>query len=173
MTTEAALADNPFIAILFRILHVVPLRRVSDEAQRPNGLPVDRSRNAGAFKEILNLLGRNGAVLIFPEGKSHNEIGLEPLKTGLARLALQARDESAIKGLKILPLGLVFEDKGTPSTVVGAHAGDVIDMDSRCNSPPLGPGRLDSHLFAEARFADVPQASTSIPAAKLESELPR
>jgi 1-acyl-sn-glycerol-3-phosphate acyltransferase len=130
MTAKATLADNPFIAILFRILHVVPLRRVSDEAQRPNGLPVDRSRNAGAFKEILNLLGRNGAVLIFPEGKSHNEIGLEPLKTGLARLALQARDESAIKGLKILPLGLVFEDKGTPGTVVGAHVGQVIEMDS-------------------------------------------
>jgi hypothetical protein len=111
-------------------LHVVPLRRVSDEAQRANGLPVDRSRNAGAFKEILNLLGRNGAVLIFPEGKSHNEIGLEPLKTGLARLALQARDKSAIKGLKILPLGLVFEDKGTPSTVVGAHVGQVIEIDS-------------------------------------------
>jgi 1-acyl-sn-glycerol-3-phosphate acyltransferase len=130
MTAKATLADNPFIAILFRILHVVPLRRVSDEAQRANGLPVDRSRNAGAFKEILNLLGRNGAVLIFPEGKSHNELGLEPLKTGLARLALQARDESAIKGLKILPLGLVFEDKGTPSTVVGAHVGKVIEMDS-------------------------------------------
>ena len=130
MTAKATLADNPFIAILFRILHVVPLRRVSDEAQRPNGLPVDRSRNTEAFREILNLLGRNGAVLIFPEGKSHNEIGLEPLKTGLARLALQARDKSAIKGLKILPLGLVFEDKGTPSTVVGAHVGQVIEMDS-------------------------------------------
>ena len=129
MTAKATLADNPFIAILFRILHVVPLRRVSDEAQRSNGLPVDRSRNAGAFKEILNLLGRNGAVLIFPEGKSHNEIGLEPLKTGLARLALQARDKSAIKGLRILPLGLVFEDKGTPNTVVGAHVGQVIEMD--------------------------------------------
>jgi 1-acyl-sn-glycerol-3-phosphate acyltransferase len=142
MTAKATLADNPFIAILFRILHVVPLRRVSDEAQRPNGLPADRSRNAGAFKEILNLLGKNGAVLIFPEGKSHNETGLEPLKTGLARLALQARDESAIRGLKILPLGLVFEDKGTPSTVVGAHIGQAIEMDS-------WPGRDHTKLTAE------------------------
>jgi 1-acyl-sn-glycerol-3-phosphate acyltransferase len=130
MTAKATLTDNPFIAILFRLLHVVPLRRVSDEARKQNGLPVDRSRNARAFEEILNLLGRNGALLIFPEGKSHNETGLEPLKTGLARLALQARDESAITGLRILPLGLVFEDKGTPGTVVGAHVGTVIEMDS-------------------------------------------
>ena len=127
MTAKATLTDNPFVAILFRVLHIVPLRRASDEAQT---LPVDRSRNVGAFKEILHLLSKGGAVLIFPEGKSHNESGLEPLKTGLARLALQARDKGAIRGLKILPLGLVFEDKGTPGTVVGAHVGQVIEMDS-------------------------------------------
>lgn len=129
MTAKATLADNPLIAFMFRILHVVPLRRVSDEARKQNGLPADRSRNREAFSEIINLLGQGGAVLIFPEGKSHNEFGLEPLKTGLARLALQARDEG-IKGIRILPLGLVFEDKGTPGTAVGARIGAAIEMDS-------------------------------------------
>ena len=130
MTAKATLADNPLIAILFRILHVVPLRRVSDEVRRHNGLPLDRSRNAQAFAEIFTLLERGGALLIFPEGKSHNETWLEPLKTGLARVALQARDERGITGLRILPLGLVFEDKGTPSTAVAAHVGAPIEMDS-------------------------------------------
>jgi 1-acyl-sn-glycerol-3-phosphate acyltransferase len=130
MTAKATLADNPFIAILFRILRVVPLRRVSDEARKQDGSPLDRSRNAPAFAEIFSLLKRNGALLIFPEGKSHNEAGLEPLKTGLARMALQARDEQGIMGLRILPLGLVFEDKGTPGTAVGAHVGMPIEMDS-------------------------------------------
>ena len=130
MTAKATLADNPLIALLFRILHVVPLRRVSDEARKLNGFPIDRSRNREAFSEIISLLGQGGAVLIFPEGKSHNEFGLEPLKTGLARLALQARDEGGIKGIRILPLGLVFEDKGTPGTAVGARIGEAIEMDS-------------------------------------------
>jgi 1-acyl-sn-glycerol-3-phosphate acyltransferase len=130
MTAKATLADNPLIALVFRILRVVPLRRVSDEARKLNGFTADRSRNREAFSEIVNLLGRGGAVLIFPEGKSHNEFGLEPLKTGLARLALQARDEGGIKGIRILPLGLVFEDKGTPGTAVGARIGEPIEMDS-------------------------------------------
>ena len=130
MTAKATLADNPLIALVFRILHVVPLRRVSDEARKQNGFAVDRSRNREAFSEIISLLGQGGAVLIFPEGKSHNEFGLEPLKTGLARLALQARDEGGMKGIRILPLGLVFEDKGTPGTAVGARIGEVIEMDS-------------------------------------------
>jgi 1-acyl-sn-glycerol-3-phosphate acyltransferase len=130
MTAKATLADNPLIAVLFRMLHVVPLRRVSDEVRKQSGLPIDRSRNAEAFAEIFKLLERSGALLIFPEGKSHNEAGLEPLKTGLARIALQARDECHITGLGILPLGLVFEDKGTPGTAVNAHVGAVIEMDS-------------------------------------------
>src|ERR1700682_6309025 len=94
MTGKATLADNPLIAILFKMLHVVPLRRVSDEVRKQNGLPVDRSRNTKAFEEIFKLLERGGVLLIFPEGKTHNEAGLEPLKTGLARLHLQARVES-------------------------------------------------------------------------------
>lgn len=129
MTAKATLTDNPLMAFLFRILHVVPLRRVSDESRNSSRLPIDRSRNREAFSEIVDWLRRGGAVLIFPEGKSHNEFGLEPLKTGLARLALQARDEGAIKGIRILPLGLIFEDKGTPSSAVGARIGEVIEMD--------------------------------------------
>jgi 1-acyl-sn-glycerol-3-phosphate acyltransferase len=130
MTAKATLTENPLIALLFRILGVVPLRRVSDEAGKSNGSSPDRSRNTESFREILNLLEQRRAVLIFPEGKSHNEVGLEPLKTGLARLALRARDERSIKGVTILPLGLIFEAKGVPGTVVGARVGEPIEMDS-------------------------------------------
>jgi len=130
MTAKATLTENPLVALVFRILGVVPLRRASDEARKSNGTPLDPSRNTGAFREILNLLNQRGAVLIFPEGKSHNETGLEPLKTGMARLALQARDEQSIRGVNILPLGLVFEDKGVPGTIVAAHIGEAIHMDS-------------------------------------------
>ncbi len=131
MTAKATLADNRLIALLFRILHVVPLRRVSDEVRKSNGAPLlDPSRNREAFREIISLLAEGGAVLIFPEGKSHNEFGLEPLKTGLARLALRARDEDGVKGIRILPIGLVFEDKGTPGTIVGVRVGEAIEVDS-------------------------------------------
>jgi 1-acyl-sn-glycerol-3-phosphate acyltransferase len=142
MTAKATLADNPFISLFFRMMHVVPLRRMSDEPRKSSELPFDRSRNKGAFREILSVLHRSGTVLIFPEGKSHNETGLEPLKTGLARLALQARDETALAGLRILPVGLVFEDKGVPGTVVRAHVAEPIDMD-------FWPGTDRANLTAE------------------------
>ena len=152
MTAKATLVKNPLIALVFRVLGVVPLSRVSDEARKSNGSPADRSRNTGAFREILNLLGQRGAVLIFPEGKSHNEVGLEPLKTGLARLALQARDNRSIKGVTILPLGLVFEDKGVPGTIAGVHVGEPIEMDS-CRDAGAQPRAAAAHRAAAAAGA--------------------
>jgi 1-acyl-sn-glycerol-3-phosphate acyltransferase len=158
MTAKATLADNPFIAVLFRMLNVVSLRRVSDEASKQNGLPMDRARNTEAFAEIFRLLERNGALLIFPEGKSHNETGLEPLKTGLARVALQARDACGITGLKILPLGLVFEDKGTPGTAVSAHVGSIIEMDSWQGSDhTILTQEIANRLRAVSEYAPVPR----------------
>jgi hypothetical protein len=110
---------------------VIPLRRASDEvAARTKGPGSNRSRNEGAFREILDTVENNGAVLIFPEGKSHNEPGLEPLRSGLARLALSARDDRSVRSVKILPIGLVFEDKGTPRSVVDVHIGNAVEMDS-------------------------------------------
>jgi 1-acyl-sn-glycerol-3-phosphate acyltransferase len=163
MTAKATLLSNPLIALVFRVLGVVPLRRVSDEARESNGPPVDRSRNTGAFEEILNLLGKSGAVLIFPEGKSHNEVGLEPLKTGLARLALQARDKRSIKGVTILPLGLVFEDKGVPGTIAGVHVGEPIEMDSWPNTDHVAlTEEIAKRLRAVSEEAGLPQPEASV-----------
>jgi 1-acyl-sn-glycerol-3-phosphate acyltransferase len=134
MTAKATLTRNPVVALLFRMLGVVPLRRSSDETNYDSNVPVSRSRNENSFREILDVLERQGTVLIFPEGKSHNEPGLEPLKSGLARLALSARDERSIRGVTILPLGLVFEDKSRPGSVVGVNVGDPIAVDEWPNS---------------------------------------
>lgn len=158
MTAKATLTENPLIALLFKTLGVVPLRRTSDEARKSTGAPVDRSRNTEAFREILDLLERRGAVLIFPEGKSHNELGLEPLRSGLARLALQARDERSIAGVRILPVGLVFENKGVPGTIAGVNIGAPIEMDSWPNADYLAlTEEIAVRLRRVSEEATVPQ----------------
>ena len=129
MTAKATLVENPLLAMLFKIVGVVPLRRISDESAKANG-SLDRARNADAFREILGVLAQSGAVLIFPEGKSHNESRLEPLKSGLARLALRARDQESIRNVRILPVGLIFENKAVPGSIVGVRVGEPIELDA-------------------------------------------
>lgn len=129
LTAKATLLDNPLIAWLFPLVGIVPLRRAKDELARRSDAEPEVNRNAGAFESILKVLEKGEVVLIFPEGISHSYPHLAPLKTGAARLALEARDQRHIQGLQIVPLGLNFEDKGNPGTAVLAKAGDPIYMD--------------------------------------------
>lgn len=136
ITAKAVLFDNPALGIFLRALGIVPLRRASDERQRlrsgssdqPVRATSDPARNAASFAAILGALDRRSAVLIFPEGKSHDAPGLEPLKTGPARIALAARDEGVAGGLQIVPVGLVFESKEVVRSRVLAVVGDPIDV---------------------------------------------
>jgi 1-acyl-sn-glycerol-3-phosphate acyltransferase len=163
MTAKATLIDNPAIAFLFKLLNVVPLRRASDEAKKSATVGLDRTRNADAFREILDLLASGGAVLIFPEGKSHNETGLEPLKSGMARLALRARDERGVRGVQVLPLGLVFEDKGAPGTVVGARVGAPISIDDWAGADPATlTEEIAFRLRAVSESAGLPAENTAV-----------
>jgi hypothetical protein len=77
---------------------------------------------------MLDALESSHAVLIFPEGISHSEPQLSRLRTGLARVALRARDERGVRGLVIVPIGLVFEQKWRARTRVFARVGDPIEM---------------------------------------------
>lgn len=138
ITAKATLFENPLLGWFLRIAGVVPLRRASDERKRLAALGthtvdrdsppqlVDQARNVDAFRAILNRLEDGGAVLIFPEGKSHDEPALAPLRTGPARIALQAEQEGRVKALAILPIGLIFEQKETPRSRVLVDIGEPL-----------------------------------------------
>ena len=133
LTAKATLMDNAFLAWLFPLVGVVPLRRAGDELEKNGGRNPDVARNASAFVHILDVLEKGGMILIFPEGISHSKPELAPLKTGASRLALEARNKRGIKNLQIIPLGLSFEDKGNPGTAVLAEVGEPILMDALGN----------------------------------------
>ena len=150
LTAKATLMDNAFLAWLFPAIGVVPLRRAGDERKEKPGGAIDVARNAGAFRNLLDTLAQGRMILIFPEGKSHSEPALAPLKTGIARIALEARDDRQISGLQIVPLGLSFEDKGNPGTAVLAEFGEPVRMDE------LGPINVDALTsIVEQRLAAV------------------
>jgi 1-acyl-sn-glycerol-3-phosphate acyltransferase len=141
ITAKATLFENSLLSWFLRVAGVVPLRRASDERRRLATGPTlgesaapqiteqpDQTRNLDAFRAILERLERGGAVLIFPEGKSHDEPALAPLRTGPARIALQAHQEGRVPLLTIVPIGLVFERKEAPRSRVLIDIGEPINV---------------------------------------------
>jgi hypothetical protein len=68
----------------------VPIVRRKDTPDK------DASQNAAMFDKIAAHLSGGGNILIFPEGTSHSEPHLAPLRTGAARMLLAAEQSRGI-----------------------------------------------------------------------------
>lgn len=130
LTAKATLGDTFFGALLMKIVGIIPLQRMSDDPTSS-----DPTRNRRSFEAMVEEMRRGGAVLLFPEGKSHNDPEVAPLKTGLARAALQARS-AGVRDIRIIPIGITFENKAKPDTVVLAQVGQSISMDDWSGNNP-------------------------------------
>ena len=68
---------------------------------------VDTSRNVEMFAAVEAAFAAGEAVCLFPEGISHSEGRLEPLRTGAARMVLSSGASG--HSVTIVPVGLNFE----------------------------------------------------------------
>jgi 1-acyl-sn-glycerol-3-phosphate acyltransferase len=127
LTAKATLLGHPITRALLRMTGVVPLQRASDVQAVGTSKTTDPSRNDTAFAAVLDVLESDGIVLLFPEGKSHSDPSLAPLKTGLARIALMARDRG-LSTVPIIPVGLTFERKWQPRSRVLMRVGSPIHI---------------------------------------------
>jgi 1-acyl-sn-glycerol-3-phosphate acyltransferase len=98
-----------------KLAGVVPVYRASDGEST--------QRNVGSFRTCRLLLARRGEVALFPEGISHDESMLQPLKTGAARIALGAAVDDGVAGVLIVPVGLSYDAKARFRSRALVHAG--------------------------------------------------
>ena len=104
---KSTIFKMPVLGSVARAVEALPVYRQSDAKG-------DTAKNQETFRLCRELLKKNGAIAIFPEGISHNEPRLMPLKTGAARIALGAvsvgQNPNAVN-LQIVPLGIYYTNK--------------------------------------------------------------
>ncbi len=110
---KSTLWQNPFFRRCMDAFGALPVTRAHEGDTRLN----DRT-----FASCRTLLVDGGWLALFPEGKSHDETTLQPLKTGAARIALGAVAEGATT-LRVLPVGLLYADKGVFRSAVAVAIG--------------------------------------------------
>jgi 1-acyl-sn-glycerol-3-phosphate acyltransferase len=105
---KSTLFPHPLIGPFLWLMGAVPVYRRADVGSG------DPNRNAEMFDAVVKALREGGVVLIFPEGRSQPQPTLLPLRTGAARILLDAeRGAPRPLGVGLLPVGLVFHDPGT------------------------------------------------------------
>jgi 1-acyl-sn-glycerol-3-phosphate acyltransferase len=119
---KAPLFQIPVFGNILHALGMMPAYRRADD-------PTQTHRTLESLTLAAARLKDGEAVGIFPEGKSHDAPRIEPVKTGAARMAIQAVHEGAM-GLKLVPVGLNYESKELFRSAVWVRVGEPIDMNA-------------------------------------------
>ena len=82
---KSTLFDIPGLRFLLDVAEAVPIRRKKDDPNR------DARANDAVFDRVAEHLATGGNILIFPEGVSHNEPHLLPLRSGAAEMLRAAK----------------------------------------------------------------------------------
>jgi glycerol-3-phosphate O-acyltransferase/dihydroxyacetone phosphate acyltransferase len=129
----------------------IPVYRAHEAGARA----ADASRNEESFARCRAELARGAALALFPEGVSHSDPQLRPLKTGAARIALSAAAENEGQGagardVIIVPVGLYYERKALFRSSVLLVVGEPLPV-----APLVAAYRRDERAAVDALTDDI------------------
>ena len=124
---------NPLLRALLSFAGTLPIHRAQDP---PDG--AGPAGNVHTFAACFDHLREGGAIGIFPEGEASDEPRLLPLRTGAARIAIGAHARGTM-GLRIVPVGLIYERKQRARSRAYVRVGEPIAMDEDLATNPSAP----------------------------------
>lgn len=101
---RGSLFTGPLRSFLLRAVGVLPVMRRQELGGDPG------KSNEDTFSACYDALAAGSPILIFGEGTSHLEPQLKPLKTGAARIAIGAEERRGPLGVRLVPVGLTYQD---------------------------------------------------------------
>ena len=115
---KAPLFQVPVFGAVLKALGMLPAYRGSDD-------PSQVGANTRTLDDAAKFLAQGEAVGIFPEGKSHDAPQVDKVRSGAARIAVQAA-ASGTKNLVVLPVGINYEHKERFGSAVWVRVGQPL-----------------------------------------------
>jgi len=138
MLGKSTLWRIPVLAQILDLAGVLPVYRRIDAGEDP-------AKNLETFARCRAELAAGGTLAIFPEGISHDEPQLQPLRTGAARIAIESELERGPLGVEIVPVGLIFEARQSFRSRALVVVGEPIDP-----APEVELARTDARAAVRA-----------------------
>lgn len=136
--TKAPLFEIPFFGRFLRALGMIPAYRASDDPRLVR-------RNLESLELAAKLVAEGGAIGVFPEGLSHDELHLEKARSGASRIALNAFTQGA-QELLIIPVGFNFEQKEKFRSSIWVKVGTPIKLAEWLQQQPEATTQRERNL---------------------------
>jgi len=121
--TRAAVFKNPFISKLLKSLQMLPVYRIRDGWS-------NLSNNNAIFETCTNVLSKNEAVVIFPEGNHDLARRVRSLSKGFTRIVFDALEKHPQLDIKLIPVGLNFVNATQFPDSASMYFGEAISAQS-------------------------------------------
>lgn len=122
--TRASVFQNALISSILKSLLMLPVYRIRDGWQ-------NLSKNNAIFETSAKLLGKEHAMVIFPEGSHHLNRTVRPLSKGFTRIIFETFERYPELKLQMIPVGLNFIHAESFADSVSIHFGNPLKISSK------------------------------------------
>lgn len=116
---RAASFKNPFIKKLLASLNLMPIYRIRDGVK-------ELSKNTEVFNDCYEILNKQRALMIFPEGSHDRRRTIRTISKGFTRILFGAFEKYPDLKVTIIPVGVTYQNASQFSSKVAIHYGSPI-----------------------------------------------
>ena len=124
---RAASFKKPLIKKILESLNLMPIYRIRDGANQ-------LGKNKEIFESCSNLFKMSESLMIFPEGSHNRKRTVRPLSKGFTRIVFGALEENPELKIKIIPVGLTYQNASFYPTKVTLNFGKPIAAEKFYNT---------------------------------------
>lgn len=117
---KAAAFKNPIIEKILNSLNLIAIYRMRDGIDQ-------LAKNEEVFNKCYNIFNRGKSLMIFPEGSDCRDRTVRPLSKGFTRIVYGAIEKYPGLQLKVVPVGVTYQNASQFPCKVALHYGTPID----------------------------------------------
>ena len=123
---RAAIFKKPLVKKFLSTLNLMPIYRIRDGIHQ-------LSKNEEVFKDCYQILYRESALMIFPEGSHDRRRTVRNLSKGFTRILFGTMDMHPSLPITIIPVGVTYQKSGSFPCKVAIHYGKGISANELYN----------------------------------------
>jgi 1-acyl-sn-glycerol-3-phosphate acyltransferase len=116
---RAASFKNPLVKKLLASLNLMPIYRIRDGVK-------ELSKNTEVFNDCYEILNKQRALMIFPEGSHDRRRTIRTISKGFTRILFGAFEKYPDLKVTIIPVGITYQNASQFSSKVAIHYGSPI-----------------------------------------------
>ena len=150
---RAAIFKKPVVKKFLGTLNLMPIYRIRDGVK-------ELSKNTEVFNDCYDILNKQRALMIFPEGSHDRRRTIRPISKGFTRILFGAFNKYPNLKIHVIPVGVTYQNSSQFPCKVAIHYGSPILANELYNPKEVNKS---VHAIKEAVSNQLKKISVHIP----------